>query len=235
MAEREREPDEPRAERQEPEGSGCSGWLIGCGTVAGVLLLALIVGGIYVYVNFHSIVSGVANASVRSVVRNSQLPENQKTKILDRVDALKKKYDRGDVSTGQLAKIANKLSQGPLMTIGTVRFLEVKYIEGSSLSKKEKKQAHRTLDRFARGLDEEKIAPGALEKVTEPLRNKDQSGKQKYKSNPTKDELRIFLDAARKRVEKAGIPDEPYNVDVAGKFNRVVEEVLNKNVESGGT
>src|SRR5262245_40102612 len=130
---------------------------VGC-LVAIAVVLALIVGVvIWIAVSWKGWVAEIGRASVTQMVQDSQLPPDQKSSIIARVDKLTDDFKAGRVNGDQLARVVEELTKTPLLHLGFVYILDQKYIAPSSLSKEEKDAGRIELQRVARGVFEEKI------------------------------------------------------------------------------
>ena len=65
-----------------------------------------------------------------------------------------------------------------------------------------------------------------LQEVMAPIAITTPDGKMTPKDNPTDDEVRQFLAAAKQKADEAGIPDEPFELDIAAEFDKAVDQAL---------
>ena len=215
-------PQEPRREGM----SGCTIALIGCGAVAVLMVIGVAVGVWYVANNIRTIASNIAETVVIESVKDSKLPQDQKDRIVARVSQVKEDFQAGKISDEQVEQVFKNLAASPLLPLGAVEFYEEHYIKPSELSEEEKTAAIRTLERFARGVYEEKIPRDDIDKVTAPISEKNAQGEQELKDDPTADELRSMLKLAKERADKANVPDEPFEVNVADELDRAIDAGL---------
>ena len=206
--------------------SGCTIALLGCGAVALLLVIAIGIGIWYVASNFREIASNLAETVVVESVKESKLPQDQKDRIIARVSQVKEDFQAGKISDEQVEQVFENLAASPLLPLGAVEFYEEHYIKPSELSDEEKTAAVRTLERFARGVYEEKIPRGAIDEVTAPISEKNAKGEQELKDKPTADELRSMLKLAKERADNAKIPDEPFEVNIADELDRAIDAGL---------
>ena len=79
---------------------------------------------------------------------------------------------------------------------------------------------------MARAVSEGKLDQAAIERIIAPIETTDASGESRLKPQATDDEIRQVLKLAQKEADEAGIPNEPFQFDVADAFDRAVDEVL---------
>jgi len=201
---------------------------IGCGTA--LLAMVLVCGGVgfWFYSNFRSLAAGAAGAVLVEAIEQSELSEAQKTRITQRVEELKAKYAAGEVSNDELGQVITELMESPVFAVGTVAMLERQYLAGAEFDAAEKASARRALERYARGLYEEKIPASTLETVTAPITTRGPEGNQQLDPSPAPEALRQLIERAREEAEAAEIPDEPFEVDIADIFDEALDRALKK-------
>ncbi len=219
------------SEEPEQSGSGCRNLFIGCSIVGGVLMALIVGGGLYVYYNLSSWVAGSLKASVESTT----LPEDQKKRIKKQIDKLKNKYNEGKIDLDELQSVSSKIVEGPLLKVGVVLFVQKTYFqETDKLNDEEKEKSMRALDRYARGLYEDKISPDTMEQVFRPLEKKTKTGGSRFKEEPSRKVLLKVAEKAREKADENNIPDEEFNVDVASEFEKIVREATKENKADNG-
>ena len=212
--------------------SGCTFALLGCGVVALLLIVAIGIGVWYVTTNIRTIASNVLSSVVTSTVEQSKLPDDQKARIIARIGQVKEDFQAGLITDQQAEQVFDNLMESPLLPLGAVEFYEEQYIKPSELSEEEKQAAYRSLQRFARGVYEDKIPREAIDHVLEPVSEKepvaDKEGDRgrELKNKPTADELREMIKRAQQHADEAKIADEPFQVNVADELDRVIDAGL---------
>lgn len=167
-----------------------------------------------------------AQESAIEGVRQSELAEDDKQEIITQINRVAEAYKRGEISNEKMGRVFEKLAEGPLISVGMVYFIEQQYVASSGLSQEEKDQAHRTLERAARGVYEKKIDPQELEQVAEPISRQGADGQMELKEQVTDEELRDFLARLQTLVEQREIPDEPFEIDIGDEVRKAVDEAL---------
>ncbi len=199
---------------------------IGCGIVLIISMCLVTAGGYWLWNNTKSLLSGFAADGLIEAVESSDLTDDQKLRIVSRVEQVRDDFVAGDITLEQVGEIAEQISESPAFYIATVMFVEQVYIAPSGLSDEEKEAAHRTLQRFARGLYEETYPMETLDEILAPVQVVDGSGNKEMKDKPSDDDLRKMLELAKEKADNAEVPDESFEVDVAGEIEKAIDEVL---------
>jgi hypothetical protein len=191
--------------------------------IFGVLILCVVIGGVYVAMHFKEWAANAANAVAQGIISESGLPDDQKAIILTEIKQLGDDYKNGKISTEQLAKVAQSISESPLIALAGVQFARQKYIEPSDMTAKEKAEANLAIQRFARGVYEKKIPKEAIDDVARPVGNVNQAnGRWEMKDNPTRMEVDQFIANAKARADAAMIPNEPYDLNIAEELKKAI-------------
>lgn len=199
---------------------------IGCGIALVIIMCLVFAGGFWLYKNAKSLVSGVAADGIIQMVETSDLTDDQKSRIVLRVEQVRDDFVAGNITLEQVVEIGEQISESPALYIASVMFVEQVYIVPSGLSDDEKESADRTLQRFARGLYEKSYPIDALDEVLAPIQETDAAGNTTFKEKPTDEDLRKLLELAKEKADSADVPDEPFEVDVATEIEDAIDEVL---------
>ncbi len=206
---------------------GCRNIAIGCGIA---VLVVVIIGGVagwYIGRNIKSWSAQGIAAVLESGIREMQLPADQEQRLLAKVDYLKNEFIAGNITFEQLGEIGLRLSEGTFFQAGMIHLAETQYIQPSGLSDEEKVEGSLAMQRILRGFCvDETISDQDIEEVMIPITYEEPDGTRQLKDNLTDDELRTFIDLAEEKADAAGVPDEPYKVDLAAEFERAIDEVL---------
>jgi hypothetical protein len=161
-----------------------------------------------------------------SVVRDSDLEEEEKQAIIAQVNRVVDQYQSGKITTEDLGRIMEELAESPLMGAILIRSVEVKYIEPSGLSEEEKADARVTLQRVLRGMYEEKLKPDDIEAAMELVSYETANGQRQLKDRVSDEELRAFLQECKLQADEAEVPDEPYEVQISEELKRAIDRAL---------
>jgi hypothetical protein len=94
------------------------------------------------------------------------------------------------------------------------------------LSDDDKADARLTLQRLARGAFEKKIAEADLQEVMQLLMQRQPDGHDQLKQALTDAELTAFLEKAEQKADDAGVPDEPFDVNIADELEQAIDRAL---------
>ncbi|MCI0359271.1 MAG: hypothetical protein L0211_12400 [Planctomycetaceae bacterium] len=234
----EQKPPPYYAEPPRSSGSGCGlGLLIGClGTL--VVFVLLCAGTVwYVQRNAGKWMASVVREMIVSAVNASEIPAGEKTEVIAQIDRVVAAYKEGKVKPEDLEPMMMKLEKSPAFLLMEAWGLEKAYVEPSGLPADEKEQGRRTIDRALRGLCEQKITQQEFMGVV-PQRNVDvdvdlnDNGKAVFKQGKnaqnqlTDEEVRKMLADLKKLADDAGIPDEPFEIDIGDEVKKLVDEML---------
>jgi len=208
--------------------SGCGK---GCLVVTLICVAILLIGGTYIALNYRSLGARLVSYVVKKTIEQSDLPADQKQALITRVEKLRTDFIDGKITDEQLERIGKELVEGPLLPVGMVLFIEQQHVTPSGLSDDEKKAAHLTLQRLARGVIEKKIDYAKLDPMFAVISTTDSEGKKELKKKITDTEMRDFLTLAQREVDAAKIPEEPLQIDLAKEFDAAIERAMQEPIE----
>lgn len=200
----------------------------GCLIATGILLLLIIGGGIFVAMNWKGWVATGTRSATQAILDESQLPADQKQKVLAKVNEVAADFENGKLTTQQLGKIAEELAQSPLMPLAVVYGIEEKHIKPSSLPKEEKEAGRLALERASRGIVEKSIAPQAIKDIMAPVTIQGPNNQMQMKQVVTDEELRQFFKNAKTRADEAKVPNEPYKINVGDELAKAIDTALGR-------
>ena len=192
--------------------------------VFGVIFLVLVVSGIYVAMNWRGWAAGFANVAAQEVIKEAGLPDDQREAILAEVKQFGDDFKNGKITMEELSRVAKAISDSPLIPLAGVQAARYKYIEPSDMSSEEKAEAILSLQRFARGMYENKISKDIMDDVIKPVAERKSNGQWNIKDNPTRMELDQFVANAKARADEAMIPYEPFDLNIADELRRAIRE-----------
>ena len=190
--------------------------------VIGVIVLIAVCAGIYVALNWKGWAATAAYAASQAVVQDSGLPEDQRAGILSEVRQLGDDFKTGKITTQQMGLIVQTISEGPLLPLAGVQAARTKYIEPSNMKPKEKADAILNLQRLARGMYEKKIPKEDVNDIVKPVSDLKPNGRWALKANLTRLELDQFIANAKARADKADIPKEPFDLNIADELKKAI-------------
>jgi hypothetical protein len=231
-------PQEPRQ-----SGSGCLwGLLIGCG---GVLLVSVLlcVGAVwYIQQNAGKWVAGIVREGIVATINASEIPEGEKTEVIAQVDRVVNAYKKGDIDEKDLERLMKEFETSPAFLMISFWGIETTHLEPSGLPDEEKEQGRRTIQRAFRGLCEKKISQQQFHSVMpQPQFDEDMAAEMEGEGDDppmalapqpggqlTDEEVRKLLADLKKLADDAGIPDEPFTIDIGEEVKKAVDQALDE-------
>jgi hypothetical protein len=204
------------------------GVLAGCLIVLAIVIA--IVAGIAIYVGLHwkGWAADVMEQATTAIVNESGLPQDQKNQIVADVKKLGTDFKDGKVSLEQMQKVGEAIADSPLIHLAGVQAARLKYIEPSDMTAEEKAAANRSLQRFARGVFENKIPKETIDDVVKPITTLKPDGKWELKEKPTRQELDQFVANAKAKADDAKIPDEAFDLNIATELKKAIDKALGR-------
>lgn len=204
------------------------GFASGCLIAVVVVVLIIVGAGIFVAKNFKSWAAEGITAAMSMMIEESDLPEVERSEIIEILNQVKEEYLAGDITTEELGYILEAMTSCPAIAMGIVIQFEASYVAISSLSDGEKNEATLALNRFAQGLTNGLIGWEEIEDIIAPISETDAEGKQTLKDpgSVTDDEILEALAAVKRAADNAGIAEELVEVDISESFRTTIEEAL---------
>ncbi len=218
--------DEP-AEAKPAKSGWLKGCLIGC---LGLVVILVIVGGIVAFWasrNWRRLLSQASIPAVNQAIDESALPPEEKKEIKVEVERFFTEFREGRVSTEQFGQMIERFAHSPLMSAIVTSAIETKYLDASGLSDEEKADAKTTLQRFMRGVIDDKIAQPAADAALSHVATKQPNNQWEFPDKVTDEQIRAFVVDAKKAADEAGIPAEPEEFDPSDEVKRIIDETLN--------
>lgn len=209
-------------ERQPNRWKGC---LIGCLIVFAVLLLAGIIGVIWVSRNLKDWAATGITVAIKQGLEQTDLPPEERAEVMVEVERGAALFREGRISNEQAAFLMQKLVESPLFTAFAASAADKKYIDPSGLSDEEKADASLALQRFARGVIDGKIDQQSMDTVLRHVGTKNGQNWE-FKDKIGDDEVRAFVAAAKKTADDAGVAAAPEEVDPSDEMKRIIDEAL---------
>ena len=190
-------------------------WLIGCSIAMLVVVLACGGGAYWAWGAFVD----YAHAGAVEGLEKSGLPEEQVSSMRDDLARLKEAVLDWEVDVSKLEGMEQNIEK--LVSLGVIQWFDGHVVPDSELPEDEKVEASRTLQRLARGVQEETI--GQQEALAILDIDTDNEGRVE-EWDP--EDLRIAIAKAKKLADDNEVPDEPFQVDVASEFSELIDELI---------
>lgn len=222
------DPEPTHQEAPPREKSGCSSCLTGCGVVALIVFVLLLIGVAVVWFYGRGWFAGFASQAVEEGINATALPEAEKQETIAQVRRVTDAFGEGKLSWQQLGVVIGEIAQSPVMTTLIVSAAEKKYIDSSGLNEEEKAEGRQTLARFARGVIDQKIKEQEMDAVMVHIADRQPDGSWQLRNQVSDDELKKFLAAAKEAANKAEVPDQPETVDPSEELKQIIDKALNE-------
>ena len=202
--------------------------LIGCLGVSVVTVVLCVMVGIWVSRHWRGWFADIGGQAINQMIDSSDLPPPEKLEVEAQVERVTKAFGEGQISIEQAGKITQKLMDSPLLPAVAVIPVERRYFDRSKLSDEEKAEGRRTMQRFVRGIFEEKIHNKGIDSVMIHVADRRERGRWKLRNEVSDDDLRAALAEAKARADEEGIPEAPANIDPSDEVKRIIDEALNQ-------
>lgn len=200
----------------------------GCLIAAGVVLAIIIAVAIWVALNWKGWAGSAMRQGTTAIVQQSALPQEEKTAVLTRVDAITKDFEDGKISTEQFGNVMKALAESPIMAAGAVYGVDKAHIEKSGLTKEEKAAGRLELQRVARGVSDGVLKPHDLQAVIDTISEKDPFGNKKVKQKLTDADLKALFVKAKETADAGKISNEPFTIDLIYEIDKVIAKGLGR-------
>src|SRR5262245_32198222 len=212
-----------------PKKSGIS-WLMGLVLIfLGFVFLfgVLCVAGVcYVASNLDKWVVGIGREAIVASINDSELPEGEKTEVIEQVDRVVSAYKEGKIDQTDLERVFTDLQDAPAIKALALFGIEEQFLEDSSLSEKEIEQGRRTFQRVLRGVYEGKISDEAFFAALPGFEDDEIRPASTNAAEVADDDLRETLVKLKVMADNAKIPNEPFQIDISDEVKKLVDQVL---------
>jgi hypothetical protein len=230
---------------QQPRGGG-GNWILGLLLAGlGVLTLGgvLCVAGIwYVAANVDRWLVGLGREAIVAMIEEAEISEEEKQEVTAQVDRVVAAYKERKIDQADLERVLTGLEDAPVMKVLSLYGLDDLYLTGSDLTEAEIKEGRRLYERALRGVYEGKFSEDALyaalpDQVGFGANFDDEADPEKLREQITlvtnaadkpltTDDVRESLVKLKVMVDNAGIPDEPFQLDIGDEVKKIVDDLL---------
>jgi len=206
---------DPMRTEEEPRRSKAMSWFVGC-LGALVIFAALCAGGSWLMCG--SIVDWAVEAThdvFVEAVEESNLDEEDIASIKTDLGRLRDAFLEDRVQQEELQDFEEDFER--VLGIGFAKFMVTTVLPNSGMEGEELESARRTAQRFGHGVQEGSI-------------NSERGlGKFQLESNNGEwnlDKVRDTVSEMKAAADRENIPDEPFELDVAGEFSQLVDSLI---------
>ena len=209
------------------------GVLGGCLVVLGLIIVLLIAGGVYVSMNWRGWMADFTVQGTQQVLDKSDLTEEQKSAIMVHVEDLATDFKAGDVTLEEMVHILEELADSPVIPIAAVYGARAAYFEESGLTDEEKANADLQMQRLARGVFEKTISMEEMQDAIDEIAVQTSENQWQIREPDvvTDKDLREMVDKITVLADEKGVPDEPFEVDIASEVEQAIKRGRGEIVE----
>ncbi len=210
-----------------PKKSGTSKCLT-CGCIGLIVMALLATGvGLYAKANWRDLVSRVGMTAFEEILSSSNISEEDQRNMLEQANRLRDAFVAEEIDEEAAATLFEDFLESPILpTAGVIAVRDV-ILENSGLPDGEVQQGTLDLERIARGLTEDSVNVDDLENILDPVMLIDRNAnKWELKQNPSDEEVREMLSRAGQTADEKSIPDEPFTINLADEFKKIIDKAL---------
>jgi len=197
--------------------SKTTSWLIGC-TIAIFATGLLCAGGAWFgFKILKEKTIEMAHEGLTTMVDESGLPESQITSMKADIDRLRDAALDGRINFEGVEGLEVEFER--VISLGIVQWYSVAVIESVTMPEDEKADARRTMERLARGIQDGTLE---LRDVDGFHVEVDEEGADGW----SVEDVRTDVARVKTVVDAAGIPDEPFQADVAAEFSQLIDGMM---------
>lgn len=221
-------------------------WQKGC-LIAFVVVFVIAIGlAVTVALTWRRMFAASVTIGVTEMVSTSQLPQDQKDRIMAKVGNVTEDFKSGKITLQQFGKVFEAVFDGPLLPLTMMWGAQEKYFDKSGLSEEEKAAGVRAMHRFSHGVAEGKLSMDDLSSamqhvstgansVTVTKTNIDGSvnttttrtgGNFQFKPKVSDEELRKFIEEIKTKADGAHIAEDVPEMNIAEEVEKAIDKGL---------
>jgi hypothetical protein len=207
--------------------SGCQKVAIGCFILTIILCLTCGFGIWWVTANLRTVGTNMTRAMLKLGIKEMKLPDDQQSRIFDRIDNVSKQFREEKISFEKLERIFQKLGESPLFPASSALLVERVYLDQSGLGDDEKEAGKLAIRRFARGSLEQSISEQRNGEVLDIISVWNPETKNReFLEDLNDQQLRDFIAEAKRAADEAGVVENIPKINFADEFDRVIDQAL---------
>ncbi len=218
---------------------------IGCLVVIVVCVLAVGAGVYYIKTRGLDLAASAITAVTDSMLKESKLTDSDKEGVRGEISRFTTRLKAGEISMDQMKKLGDTFQQGPLPALFFLQAVATGQLIPPEIPAEESAAARLDAQRLQRAAAEGKVTPQALQEVlkaiprqegekpqaeSEPADSNTASPPLDYTRPPKKEitaeDWRPVMALIKKMADDAGIPNEPYQLELTQEIRKVLDEVL---------
>lgn len=202
------------------------GWQTGCLIALGVAAVLIVATIVTISLTWKRMAAAGINVATENLVAQSGLPQDQKDRIVKKVHGFTDDFKAGKITSQQFAELAQTVSDSPLLPLGIAMAANEKYFKTSKLTDEEKAAGLTAIRRFARGVVDEKIKPEEMQTAMTYISTVKGHNSYELKKSVPDEDLRKFIAEVKDRADKAAIPEDAADINVADEVEKVIDKTL---------
>jgi len=160
-------------------------------------------------------------------IDDSVLSKTDQTAIIDELNDLASKMERGDLTSRQLSRLGIRLTDSTILQWGVVEDVLRFVKESKGFTDEEREDIQKTCDRWLRCASDGKLSMTEMEFAFQGLGLKEpRSGRLSLRKDVTDDQIREFHRRVLGVCEKYNVSTEPFNKSVSQVFHMMMEDGL---------
>lgn len=171
------------------------------------------------------VAEGIRNTAA-TPLDSTELSQAQRDRIQACIDRLMTAVDNNKINVIQLGVIGEEMKSGRYYSLSLIEMARSRVAGLLQHDTKRSEDASAVINRLARGVQQGRIGRDQLARVLDIVTTSNEVGDRAPKTELTEVEAEDFLEAALKEVDRAEIANEPYQVDLAGELERILNKVL---------
>jgi hypothetical protein len=207
------------------EGPGCLPAILAGGAI--VLMVLFVLCGFstwYLFQQRTTMAIRTLEGDVIPTVQQSGLRPDEKAKVVALLTDIVDQGKQGNLENWQSSAIMERLIRAPLFQWGDLDVLEATIDQSSAFTPDEKSDAAKQLSRLRRAVELNKAGAVDVNDVLLPVLGPEQPGQlPKFDRGSSPDSLRDAVLRAKLVADRAGVPDESFDVSLATILRREIE------------
>lgn len=211
-----------------PKASGGSNFLLSLLMIGGGVLIlgsVLVVAGVwYAVSSLEGWMVGLGREGVVAIVNVSQIPDGEKTEVIEQIDRVVAAYKAGDIGSEELDQLMLDMGDTPVIAYISFYGVDEQFIEDTTLPEDEQQALRLVFRRVLYGLTTRKIdVEDFYATMPDEYRYERALATSEEKAN---DLVRQWSSHLKDLCDDAGIINDPPAVDVGDEMKRLVDELL---------
>ena len=209
--------------------SGFQKVAIGCFILTIILCLTCGLGIWWITANLRTVGTRMTRAMLKLGIQEMKLPDDQQSRIFDRIDNVSQQFQEEKISFEQLERIFQKLAESPLFPAGSALLAERVYLDQSGLGDDEKEAGKLAIRRFTRGSLEQSISEQRNGEVLDIISTWNPETKNReFLENLSDQQLRHFIAEAKRAADEADVVENIPEINFADEFDRAIDQALSE-------